>query len=132
MENKAIVSSFFKSDYFKNKSTFEKYVHPDVEINWSSTNGFIKFDYNSFLNMIQGMGKSFQQMTPEISHCFQENDQVCIRFSYHVESVEREESFALADFICIWEIKDQLLYKGFIMSQAADEESENFSSYINL
>ena len=132
MENKEIVSSFFNSDYYKNKSTFESYVHPNVEINWNSNNGFIQFNYKSFQNMVQEMGKSFLQMTPEISHCFQEEDQVCIRFSYLVESIEREESFALADFICIWELRDQLLYRGFIMSQAADEDSENFSSYINL
>lgn len=132
MENKEIVSSFFNSDYYKNRSTFEKYVHPEVEINWNSSNGFISFNYSSFQNMVQEMGKSFMYMTPEISHCFQEDDQVCIRFSYLVDSVEREETFALADFVCIWELKDDLLYKGYFMSQAADEESDNFSSFINL
>jgi len=132
MDHKEIVRSFFNSDFYKNKSTFEKYIHPEVEIKWNSNNGFIQFDYTSFSNMVQEMGKSFLQMTPEISHCFQEDNQVCIRFSYLVESVEREESFALADFICIWELKDDQLYKGFLMSQAADEESENFSSFINL
>jgi hypothetical protein len=132
MDNKAIVKAFFSSDYYKNKATFESYVHPDVEINWNSSKGFIQFDYDSFHEMVQKMGKSFRQMTPEISHCFQEDDKVCIRFSYLVDSVETEDYFSLADFICIWELKDNLLYKGYFMSQAADEESENFSTFINL
>jgi hypothetical protein len=37
----------------------------------------------------------------------------------------------MAHFIAIWEIKDGKMFKGYQISQAADETPENLSSFLS-
>ncbi|GGE27901.1 hypothetical protein [Psychroflexus planctonicus] len=127
--NKEIVKSFFNSEFYKDENDFKKYIHPEVEVKWNGSTGFLKLNYQSFRDLVIEMGKSFMSMEAEISHIIEEDNQVAIRFSYHVEMVEEEEMVPLADFICIWEIKDNLLYKGFFVSQPSDANVDNLYSF---
>lgn len=127
--NKEIVKSFFNSEFYKDENDFKKYIHPEVEVKWNGSTGFLKLNYQSFRDLVIEMGKSFMSMEAEISHIIEEGNQVAIRFSYHVEMVEEEEMVPLADFICIWEIKDNLLYKGFFVSQPSDANVDNLYSF---
>ncbi len=130
MSPKDLVSDFLCSNYYKDKEIFEQFVHPKLELNWNSSDGFFKLDFEGFFNMAHNMGKTFTALTPEFSHIFEENNKVCVRFTYHVETLEHEESLPLAHFISIWEIENGKLRKGFLMSHAADDNVENIFSYI--
>lgn len=130
MLNKKLVSDFLCSAFYKDAEIFKQYIHPKIQVNWNSSDGFVKLDYNGFYEMTQNMGKSFNELTPEFSHIFCEEDKVCVRFTYHVETLEHSETIALAHFFSIWEIKDDKLYKAYLMSQPADETTENLFSYI--
>lgn len=127
--NKELVKSFFTSEFYKDENDFKKYIHPEVEVKWNGSTGFLKLNYQSFRDLVIEMGKSFMSMEAEISHIIEEGNQVSIRFSYHVEMVEEEEMVPLADFICIWEIKENLLYKGFFVSQPSDANVDNLYSF---
>lgn len=129
--NKDLVTNFFTSKYYKNTVDFEKYIHPDVKIDWNSSKGFFQFDYDKFKSMSLEMGKSFENMSPEFSHLIEENDKVCARFTYNVETMESSDLIGLADFFSVWEIKDNQLYRGFIMSQPSDDGLDGILSYIN-
>lgn len=131
MSNKDLVINFFTSKYYKHTSDFEKYIHPDIKIDWNSSKGFFQFDYEKFKSMSFEMGKSFENMSPEFSHLVEENDKVCARFTYNVETLESSDLINLADFFSIWEIKDNQLYRGYIMSQPSDDGLDGILSFIN-
>jgi hypothetical protein len=47
-----------------------------------------------------------------------EGDLISVRYSHYVKTVENpREDILLAEFMVIWEIKDEKLYRGFQMSQ---------------
>lgn len=130
-DNKKLVKNFFSSKYYKNTADFEKYIHPKIKIDWNSSKGFFQFDYEKFKSMSTEMGKSFENMSPEFSHLIEENDKVCARFTYNVETLESSDLIGLANFFSIWEIKDDKLYKGFIMTQPSEDGLDGIFSYIN-
>lgn len=130
MSQKDLVSDFLCSNFYKDKETFEQFVHNELELNWNSSDGFLKLDFDGFFSMALNMGKTFTALTPEFSHVFSENNKVCVRFTYHVETLEHEESLPLAHFMSIWEIEDDKIRKAFLMSHAADDSVDNIFSYI--
>ncbi|GAA0759264.1 hypothetical protein [Psychroflexus lacisalsi] len=130
-DNKKLVKNFFSSKYYKNIANFEKYIHPKIRIDWNSSKGFFQFDYDKFKSMSTEMGKSFETMSPEFSHLIEENNKVCARFTYNVETLESSDLIGLANFFSIWEIKDEKLYRGFIMSQPSEDGLDGIFSYIN-
>lgn len=127
--NKDLVKQFFSSDFYKNEAEFKKYIHPKVEVKWNGSTGLLNLNYQTFKDLVLEMGKSFTHMIADISHIIEEGNQVAIRLSYQVEMVEEEEPVPLADFMCIWEIKDNLLYKGFFVSQPADANVDSLYSF---
>jgi predicted ester cyclase len=129
--NKDLVTDFFTSKYYKNKADFEKYIHPEIKIDWNSSKGFFQFDFEKFKSMSFEMGKSFENMSREFSHLIEENNKVCARFTYNVETLESSDLIGLADFFSVWEIKDEKLFRGFIMSQPCDDGLDGILSYIN-
>ncbi len=132
MSNKELVLEFLNSDYYKDESVYEKFIHPDVTISWNSSEGFSKLDFKEFKEIVLGMGKSFDTLTAEISHAIAEDKKVSVRFTYHVETLEHPESIALAHFFSFWEIKDDKLFKIYLMSHPADETPENLTSYLTI
>lgn len=126
---KKIVVDFFKSDFYLNEATFKKFIHPAIEIKWNGSTGFSQLNYDSFKNRVLEMGKSYKKLFPRISHVISDNNKVCIRFLMLVELPELEETEQLADFMSIWEIKNNQLWRGFIVSNPSDGSEENFESF---
>jgi ketosteroid isomerase-like protein len=87
--------------------------------------------YDEMLNLSAELIKSFDSLRAEVSHLLKDKDQVTIRFTYHVRTVENpDEEIPMAHFIAIWQVKDGKLYKGYQISQQADESPENLSSFL--
>lgn len=131
MSHKQFVIDFLCSEYYKDKSIFKEFMHPEVELSWSSSQGFSKFNYNQLYEMVSNMGKSFTVLTAEISHAIAEENQVAVRFTYDVETLEHPDSLPLAHFMSIWEIKDEKINKIYLLSHAADENTESIVSYLD-
>lgn len=125
-EKKQLVKDFFESDFYKDETLLKNYLHPEASVFWSSSNGHSKMDYDAFATMAKEMGKSFEALNIDITHLLQDNNQVSIRFSYSVNTIEEpDEDIPIAHFIAIWEIKDQKLYKGYIISQPGEVNVEH-------
>ncbi len=128
---KKIVKEFYASNFYKNPEDVKMYLHPEAELFWNSSAGFNKMNFQDILGMIAEMSKSFHFLRAEISHLLRDKDDVTIRFTYHVRTVENpDEEIPMAHFIAIWKIKDDKLYKGYQISQPADETPENLSSFM--
>lgn len=132
MSHKQLVIDFLGSDYFKDRNVYKKFIHSEVLINWNSSEGFSKMNFDEFQKIVLDMGKSFTTLTAEISHAIAENHKVAVRFTYHVETLEHPDSLPLAHFMSVWEIKDEKLYRIYLMSHPVDETPDNLTSYLNL
>ncbi|WGK64423.1 nuclear transport factor 2 family protein [Croceiramulus getboli] len=127
---KQIVEGFYKSNFFNDPELLEKYVHPDVELYWNAATGFSKMTYSDLDRMITEMSKSFISLRPSITHVLQDGDQVAIRYTYYVRTIENpDEEMVIIHFIAIWELKDGKMYRGYQISQPADEDPENLEAY---
>ncbi|MCF4101499.1 nuclear transport factor 2 family protein [Gillisia sp. M10.2A] len=131
LTKRKLVEEFYTSNFYKNPDEIKNYLHPDAELFWNSSAGFNKMNYSDILKMSTGMSKSFDSMRAEISHLLKDKEEITIRFTYHIRTIENpDEEIPMAHFIAIWEIKDGKLYKGYQISQPADESPENMSSFL--
>jgi hypothetical protein len=132
LTDKKIVQAFYISNFYKNPEEVKTYLHPEAELYWNNSAGFNKMDFSDVLKMSSDMSKTFESLRAEISHLLSDKNKVTIRLTYHIRTIENpEEEIPMAHFIAIWEIKDGKMFKGFQISQAADETPENLSSFLS-
>lgn len=118
MKAKDIVANFYKSDVILDVKTLDELLHPDVQLDWHSTKGFLKLSKKQLLDMSLELSKAYVRSKNNITHLIDKGNLVTVRYSQYVKTLEnpREEMF-LAHFMVIWEIKDDKLYRGYQMSQ---------------
>ncbi len=132
LTDKKIVQAFYTSNFYENPEEVRTYLHPEAELYWNSSAGFNKMSFSDVLKMSSDMSITFKSLRAEISHLLYDKNEVTIRLTYHIKTVENpEEEIPIAHFIAIWEIKDGKMYKGYQISQAADETPENLSSFLS-
>ena len=132
---KKVVSDFYSTDFFNKIQQVEKYLHPDMELFWNARTGYSHMRREDVAKVTSEAAKSFDSVRCEITHLLQEGTNVTIRFTFYITTIENPtEEMPAAHFVAIWEIKDGLMYKGYQMSQPAEEAPEAMISYreINL
>jgi hypothetical protein len=130
--DKKLVQAFYTSNFYENPEEVKAYLHPEAQLYWNSSAGFNKMNFSDVFKMSSDMSKTFESLRAEISHLLYDKNEVTIRFTYHIKTVENpEEEIPMAHFIAIWEIKDGKMFKGYQISQAADETPENLSSFLS-
>lgn len=118
MKAKNIVLDFYQSDVLLDKDAIIQYIHPEIIIEWNSSKGFIQMNFDDVLKLSDELKKSYIRSKIRISHIVQEKDIVSVRYSHFVKTIENpREEMLLANFMVIWEIKDDKLFRGFQMSQ---------------
>ena len=118
MTTKKLVQDFYKSDAFINVSEMEAFLHPDFVLEWQSSKGFSKMNRQEVLALTKEMSASYVQTKVKIHSLIQEKDQVALRYSQFVNTVENpREEMLLANFFVVLELKDDKLYRGYQMSQ---------------
>jgi len=134
-EEKRIVSDFYCSDFFSKNQNVEKYLHPEMELYWNAATGYSHMYRDDIAQVTAEAAKSFETVRCEITHLLQEDNNVTVRFTFFITTIENPgEEIPAAHFVAICEIKDGLMYKGYQMSQPAEEAPEAMISYrgINL
>jgi predicted SnoaL-like aldol condensation-catalyzing enzyme len=118
MSAKKLVQNFYKSDALIDAEVMKDFLHPEIILDWNSSKGFVQMNYDSIVNLAGELSKAYVRSKVRISHILAENDLVSVRYSHYVKTVEnpREEMF-LANFIVIWQLKDDKLFRGYQMSQ---------------
>jgi len=129
-EEKNVVSEFYGSDFFSQNQQVEKYLHPEMELFWNARTGYSHMRRDDVAQVTSEAAKSFDSVRCEITHLLQEGTNVTIRFTFYITTIENPtEEVPAAHFVAIWEIKDGLMYKGYQMSQPAEEDPEAMISY---
>jgi hypothetical protein len=132
MSAKEIVKTFYDLDLVKDDGVLS-YYHKDCKLNWNSSKGFRELNYKGMENMLEDLKKSFISFKPRLSHLLEDGNMVTARYTVYVTSIERpKKEDPLAHFITIWEVKEGKLYKGYEISQLADDSSESLNSYAEI
>lgn len=114
---KEIIANFYASDVLLQKEEVKKWLHPEVELEWNSSTGYLKLDFDAILALTENLGKTYIRLKNQIFHQVIDKNKVAIRYKSYVKTIENpREEIPLALFMVIWEIKDDKLYRGFQMS----------------
>jgi hypothetical protein len=117
MKPKDIVLEFYKSDVILDRSKVCELIHPEISVDWNTSKGIIQMDFEDILGFTDELSKAYVRSKIRISHILQEKNQVSVRFSHYVKTIENpREEMLMGIFFTIWEIKDNKLFKGFQMS----------------
>jgi hypothetical protein len=118
MNAKKIILDFYKSDALINREVLDTFLHPDVILDWNSSKGFLQMKREDLLALASELSRSYIRSKVVISHILKEGNLISVRYSHSVKTFENpREAILLANFMVIWELKDDKLYRGFQMSQ---------------
>lgn len=121
-KNKELIINFLSSDFYSTPAILKKHLCPKAVIEWNGTTGLRVLSGLEFSSLVAEMGKSFEILEFNLHNCIAEGNQVAISFSYDVKTVESDEVFPLAEFSCFWEIENDLIIKGEMMSHRSHRE----------
>ena len=131
MNPKNIVKYFFESDFYKDETILETYLHDDFQLFWNSSAGYSQMDKTSFKQMLLEMSKSFVSLRSSITHLLRDKDTVTIRYTLFIRTIEDpDEEVPMAHFISIFELEGDKMIKGFQISQPAEESIDNLRSFL--
>jgi len=120
MNAKEIVSNYYKSDAVINPEILNDYLHEDVILNWHSSKGYIQLNKSDIVRLISDMRRSYTSSRINVHSILSDDNMVSARYTHYVIPIESSnEEMILAQFMSFWEVKDDKLYKGYLMSQLA-------------
>ncbi|WP_411767489.1 nuclear transport factor 2 family protein [Winogradskyella sp. A3E31] len=131
MSAKNIVISFYKSDLANDESIVSKFFHKECELHWTSSEGFKRLNYNDLEDFFAQTRKAFHHLRFEFTHVISKDSTVVTRHTLYGSAIENSTNeIALGHFSTIWEVKDGKLYRGYEISQQANESDlESLASY---
>ena len=133
MSPKEIVKAFYESDLANNSQSVSNYIHKECQLHWNSSTGYKVLDYDGLDTFFKNVNESYNSLKCEISHLLQDQNHVTIRYTVFISTIEDPENeIPLANFISIWEVKDGKLYRGFEISQVADDNIESYKSFSEI
>ena len=118
MNLKKIILDFYKSEALINPSVLINYLHSDIVLEWNSSAGFIQMNREDLLSLALELSRSYIRSKVVISHIVREGNLVSVKYAHSVKTIENpREYILLANFMVIWELKDEKLYRGYQISQ---------------
>jgi hypothetical protein len=118
MSAKKIIQEFYKSDALIDSDLIQKYLHPEILLDWQNSKGFMQLNFSEIIVMTEKLSKSYIRSKAKITHIIQEGNKVAIHYSHYIKTIENpREEILLAHFSVIWELKDNLLFRGHQLSQ---------------
>lgn len=133
MSPKEIVKAFYELDLANDNQSISKFIHKECQLHWNSSTGYKILDYNELDKFFKTIYTAYDSVKIEISHLLQDQNHVTIRYTVSVSTIEDPENEQpLANFISIWEVKDGKLYRGYEISQMADDNVESYKSFSEI
>jgi hypothetical protein len=118
MSAKKIVTEFYKSDALIDKDLIKKFLHPEILLDWQSSKGFLQMNHSDILKLADDLSKAYIRSKSQVTQILQDGNRVAVHYSHYIKTIENpREDVLLAHFSVIWELKDNLLYRGYQLSQ---------------
>ena len=130
---KQVVKDFHQANIINDETILENYFHKDLVLIWNSADGLSIMHYDDLIAFFLEIRRTYNDLRIEISHLLQDGNQVTIRYKYYASTLENpEEELGISNFIGIWEVKDDKMYRGHLLSQPVTEMDDTTESYHNL
>lgn len=127
---KEIIKDFYSKPILEDRTVLKSFFDQNVEVTWNSSNGLTVLDFGSIFELFEGIRKSYTDLRVEISHILSDENFVTVRHKYYVKTFENpDEEIGIAHFIAIWELSDDKIIRGHIISQSASKKDEKPFSY---
>ncbi len=127
---KQVVKEFHQADVLNDETVFENYFHNDLELIWNSVDGLTIMHYDDLVAFFTEIRNTYHDLRIEISHLLADENFVTIRYKYYITTIENpDEELGISHFIGIWEIKDNKMYRGHLVSQPVSEMDDTNESY---
>lgn len=118
MSTKELIAEYYESGGYRTADGINRLIHDEVIVQWHSSKGYLQLEKNDILTFAAELDKSYSAQRLFISHIVSEGDTVTVRYTHYVNPFESPaDEMVLAHFVVIWEVKDNQLYKGYLMSQ---------------
>jgi sulfur transfer complex TusBCD TusB component (DsrH family) len=118
MAAKKIVQEFYKSDALIDPNLMQNYLHPEVILDWQSSKGFLQLNFSDIIVMTDKLSKAYIRSKAKVTHLLQDGARVAVHYSHYIKTIENpREDVLLAHFAVVWELKDNLLFRGYQLSQ---------------
>lgn len=133
MKAKQVVRNFYELDLGQDTNALSLF-HKDCELHWNSSKGFTTLHLKDIQTMLNEIRRSYVSFKYRISHLLEDDNTVTARYTIYVIPIENpeEEEEPLAHFISIWEVKDGKLFKGYEISQMADENPASLKTFSEI
>ncbi len=131
MTAKELVKAFYESDLANDATIVPRFFHKDCKMHWNSSHGFRLLNYNDIEDFFENTRKSYHNIRFEFTHLIETDALVTSRHTLFANTIE-DPNFEqpLAHYSTIWEVKDNKLYRGYEISQQANEtDLECMNSY---
>lgn len=120
MQIHKLIHKIYTSDALYNAATMEAYVHPELELNWNSSKGLLRINKSELLELTQDVGKSYRTVEIDLHQTVCENNKAVVHYTMYASPVENEtEWLKIGHFMVIWELKEEKLYRGHLITQTA-------------
>lgn len=117
-----IVKGFYNSDVANDATLVSTFFHKDCELHWTSSQGFQLLNYSQLQDFFEHTRRAFDNLRFEFTHLIEVDATVVTRHTLFGSAMEdANNETVLGHFSTIWEVKDGKLYRGYEISQQADE-----------
>ncbi|WP_130733753.1 nuclear transport factor 2 family protein [Flavobacterium sp. J27] len=118
MTNKEQIQKFYLEDGIRNVAALEEFLHDDVILEWSSSDGVLNLSKQAILNLALELKQNYDISIVEITHLIEENNTVVVKYNQKIATIENpSELIPIAKFIVIWEFLENKLFRGYQISQ---------------
>lgn len=127
---KEIVRGFYQSDILKDEAVLERFFHKELVLIWNSADGLSIMHFDDMVDFFAEIRRTYHDLRIEVSHLLEDDNHITIRYKYYIRTIENpDEELGIAHFIAIWEVKDDLLYRGYQVSQPVTDKDDTTESY---
>jgi hypothetical protein len=98
------------------------FLHPQVLIEWHSPRGYLELDIKDIIKFSEVISKQYTTLRLNVTHIVAEGDnRVSVRYINMVTTPDDPENEKeLSQSISIWELKNNKLYRGYVMSHQSE------------
>ncbi|MFL9844464.1 hypothetical protein [Flavobacterium rhizosphaerae] len=117
MSVKEIIEGYYRE--LMTTNDVEQYYHRNMLVDWHGSRGFLQMNAEDLIMMIKQVDKYFISSRIEITHLIVSGNEASVRYNHY--GVTKDSSFEeklISTSIGIWQLKDNKLYRGYVMGHS--------------
>ena len=120
MGPKKLIKAFYNAHVIEDPDIVSRFFGKEIILTWHSSEGCVTMGFDALDQFFKEINKTYADLRAEVTHIIKEDHHVAVRSTYYARTIENpDEELAISHFIAIWEVSDNKIIKGSMMSQPA-------------